>query len=150
MSSPSSPAATPATASSAESLQPPAAGPRLNVLVVDDSKLARQMTINHLKAHLPHASFTEAASGEDGLQSLLNAPAALVILDYNMSGINGLEAAERMRARYPLLPIVLLTANGQAAVQARADALGVHLMRKPMKAELAGAMSRLVGMPALA
>lgn len=109
----------------------------LHILVVDDSKLSRNMAIGYLKNRLPQAQFHEAGTGEAAIELAQAHPLSLLLMDYNMPGMHGVDAAERILRLHPGLPTVLLTANGQTAVQAKAEALGIAMMKKPIKAELA-------------
>lgn len=111
--------------------------PTPSFLVVDDSKVSRTIVVALLRARLPQARFDEAADGAAAVEQFQRQPAQTVIMDFNMPGINGIEAAERILAIAPGTAIVLLTANAQSAVQSKADAAGVQLMRKPIKPELA-------------
>lgn len=117
-------------------------------LVVDDSKVSRTMAIGYLRNRLPDASFAEAADGESAVAEFSRAPATLVLMDYNMPGIDGVEAARRMLALCADTRIVLLTANAQSAVQAKAEAAGIRFMRKPIKPELADQITALLKEPA--
>jgi CheY-like chemotaxis protein len=111
--------------------------PPPSFLVVDDSKVSRTLVTGLLRNRMPEASFREAGDGETAVAMFEDDPASIVVMDFNMPGIHGVEAAQRMRALRSEVPIVLLTANGQSAVQSKADAAGIHFMRKPIKAELA-------------
>src|SRR5579871_124901 len=52
-----------------------------------------------------------ASSGADGLQALSSGVAIdAVVLDYMMPGMNGDEVAQKLKAKYPLLPIVAVSA----------------------------------------
>lgn len=124
----------------------PAAPPR--VLVVDDSKVSRTLAVGLLRNRLPQAEFLEAADGQSALALAATAPPDLVVLDFNMPGISGTDAAEALLRAHPATRIVLLTANGQAAVQARAEALGIALLRKPIRPELADRIAAMLEVPA--
>lgn len=113
-------------------------------LVVDDSKVSRTMVVGLLRNRMPQARFLEAADGESAVALFGTDPAQVVVMDYNMPGIHGVEAAQRILALAPETAVVLLTANGQSAVQAKADAAGVLFMRKPIKAELADRIVELM------
>lgn len=108
-----------------------------SILVVDDSKVSRTMVIGMLRNRMPEADFHEAADGESAVTLHARIPTSFVVMDFNMPGINGVEAAQKILARRPDTRIVLLTANAQAAVQSKADAAGITFMRKPIKADLA-------------
>jgi CheY-like chemotaxis protein len=116
-------------------------GPRL--LIVDDSRISRQLAIGLLAKRLPGAQFDEAADGSAAVARFAESPAQLVVMDYNMPGIHGVEAATRIRALDPTVTIVLLTANSQAAVRERAEAAGLHLLCKPISGALADRIAAL-------
>ncbi len=63
-------------------------------------------------------------------------PDALLIdyhLDDDASAEDGLAVASQLRQRYPGLPVVLITANHDAAVKARARRQGFDCLLKPLK-----------------
>lgn len=106
-------------------------------LVVDDSKVSRNMATALLRVRMPQARFLEAGDGAAAVAQFTATPADVVLMDYNMPGINGVEAALQILALAPDTRIALLTANGQSAVQAKAVAAGIHFLRKPIKGEIA-------------
>lgn len=93
---------------------PPAAKPApLHVLVADDEPILRQI----LEAML-HSVGHSAELVEDGAAALARAQARefdVVLLDVQMPVMDGLEAARRLRAIRPELPLVALSANAYAA-----------------------------------
>ncbi|EWH02691.1 response regulator [Halomonas sp. BC04] len=75
------------------------------------------------------ASLTEleALEGDD--------TADVLLVDYHLEegGPDGLAVAARLRRRYPGLPVVVITANHDAALKARARQLGHECLLKPLK-----------------
>lgn len=107
------------------------------VLVVDDSKVMREMVVACLRG-LPEARFTQAASGLEAIERLSLAPFHLVILDLNMPDISGIEVLEFVRSQDKLksLPIIVVTTRGDEASKASALAAGATLfMTKPFTPE---------------
>jgi CheY-like chemotaxis protein len=102
------------------------------VLIVDDSKLARIVVGKAIAALQPEWQRIEAGNAEEALAAMESHSVDLVVLDYNMPGVNGLELAEQLRARYPGMPIALATANVQDEVIARARAANVAFVPKPV------------------
>ena len=103
------------------------------VLVVDDSKVMREMIVACLRAH-PGLSFTHAASGLEAIERLSLKKFALVLLDLNMPDIGGIEVLEFIRAQDKLraLPIVVITTRGDEASRSRALGAGAdRFMTKP-------------------
>src|SRR5262245_13229043 len=112
------------------------------VLIVEDSETSRDLLETLLRSwSMPPVSVTTA---EEGLLLLerRNRPGAsdpfgLVILDWMLPGMNGLDAAERIRARDEtrVLPIVLISAYAGKEEEARSAALGVNVfLPKPITA----------------
>lgn len=102
------------------------------VLVVDDSRVSRMMLAALLREQRPGLEIHEAADGAEAVARAAELKPDLITLDINMPVMDGFEAAERIRALLPQTTIVLLTANVQAASKARAEALGVYFLAKPI------------------
>lgn len=82
----------------------------LNILIVDDDPSLRQvmsMQLEELGYHVLAAS-----SGGEALQLLGSGPVALVITDYRMPGMSGMELLEKIRSDHPTLPVIMITAYG--------------------------------------
>ena len=103
-----------------------------HVLVVDDSKVSRIMSIGLLRTLLPGVVIHEAANADDAQAVLAAEPVQWLLLDHNMPGITGLDLAQTLTQSHPALRIALLTANIQDATQQRAAELGVTFFRKPI------------------
>ena len=107
------------------------------VLVVDDSKVMREMIIACLRAE-PGLVFTHAASGLEAIEKLSLKPFDLVVLDLNMPDIGGIEVVEFIRGQDQLrtLPIIIVTTRGDEASRTRALSAGAsRFMTKPFKPE---------------
>lgn len=102
------------------------------VLIVDDSRLARDMVSSVVKTLQPEWTVIAATGGEDALTKSTDSPPNLAILDYNMPGMDGLTLAEKLREQYLMLPIAILTANVQDALRRRAEDLGCWFLTKPV------------------
>jgi signal transduction histidine kinase len=103
----------------------------MKVLVVDDSATSR----NILQDMLASFSFdvTPAASAEEALekiqQSDANRPYELVLMDWKMPGMDGLEASEHIKNRQnpsKIPAIILVTAYGREEIMQRAEQLGLE------------------------
>jgi CheY-like chemotaxis protein len=83
---------------------------RLKILIVDDSP-----AVTDILAQLCELLGHDAICAEDGRQglSVLEAESRidLVFTDYKMPIMDGIEMAKRIRARYPNLPLVLITGS---------------------------------------
>jgi len=78
-----------------------------------------------------------AASGEEGLRDIESHSYDVVFTDIKMPGMDGLEVAERIRAKCPWTPVVVITGYGTEENEARAHVLGVNgFVRKPLTPEM--------------
>jgi two-component system chemotaxis response regulator CheY len=117
-------------------------------LIVDDSKVMREMVIACLRAH-EGLSFVHAASGLEALEKLSLQRFDVVVLDLNMPDIGGYEVIEFIRGQDKLqhLPILVVTTRGDESSRARALASGAtSFMTKPFQpAALLGEVRALIG-----
>jgi two-component system chemotaxis response regulator CheY len=103
-------------------------------LIVDDSRVSRMMLSNLLLAEDPSWQVFEANNGAEALSMAEQHQPSLVILDINMPVMDGFEAAALLRPLLPSATLLFLSANVQASSRARAEALGVHFLAKPISA----------------
>ena len=102
------------------------------VLVVDDSRLAREMVSSAIATLHPDWTIVTAVSGDDALGKIGEPPPAVALVDYNMPGMDGLALAGHLRERLPQLPVCILTANVQEALRRKAEDLGCRFIPKPV------------------
>ena len=111
-------------------------------LIVEDTETSRELLETLLRSwSIPT---TAVATAEEGLNLLEHRnrqggedPFGLVILDWMLPGMNGLDAADRIRARAETrtLPIVLISAYAGKEEEARCTAIGVNVfLPKPITA----------------
>jgi two-component system chemotaxis response regulator CheY len=103
------------------------------VLVVDDSKVMREMVVACLRPY-PGLTFTHASSGLEAIERLSLKPYDLIVLDLNMPDIGGIEVVEFVRGQDTLrhLPIVIVTTRGDEASRSKALEAGAdRFMTKP-------------------
>ena len=111
------------------------------VLVVDDNETARHVLTDMLSAQA--FVVKQAASGAEALQMLQvaanDAPYELVLLDWQMPGMNGIETACRIDAMglSPKPHCMLVTAFGREEVIKAAESAGLaQVLLKPVNASL--------------
>jgi two-component system chemotaxis response regulator CheY len=103
------------------------------VLVVDDSKVMRDMIVACLRSQ-PSFRFTHASSGLEAIERLSIGQFALMLLDLNMPDIGGIEVLEFVRAQEKLrtLPIIIVTTRGDEVSRAKALEAGAsRFVTKP-------------------
>src|SRR5580698_250735 len=74
----------------------------------------------------PEIELTTAASGEEGLKLIPKFKPDLVVMDFRMGGINGLETLRRIRAMDSKLLVILMTAYGTSQTAIEAMKLGAY------------------------
>ena len=121
---------------------PVARSRRLKLLFVDDDFLISLSTVSLLE-DLGH-DVLKASTGADALKLLQgNAAVDLMITDYAMPGMNGLQLAEEARKLRPGLPILLAT--GYADLATRASFELPRLNKPYQQKELAEQIAILLG-----
>ena len=98
----------------------------LNILVVDDEEDIREMLLMVLENAGMNA--TAVATAEEAQQSLAEAAVDLLVLDWMLPGISGIEMTKRLKkdARFNGLPIILLTARAEKYDRISAFEAGVN------------------------
>ncbi|MBS2029573.1 MAG: response regulator [Deltaproteobacteria bacterium] len=107
----------------------------MKVLVVDDSKAARELLCATLE-ELPDTEVTEAVSGFDALKVLPRHQFDLIITDINMPDINGLELINFVKKNpsYRDVPLFILSSENKEQDKQRGLALGAaEYLTKPFE-----------------
>lgn len=119
----------------------------MEILVVDDSKVMREMIVACLRGE-PDLSFTHAASGLEAIERLSLGGFDLVFLDLNMPDIGGYEVLEFVRSQDTMrdIPIVVVTTRGDDGSRERALGAGAsRFMTKPFEpAQIVGELRSLL------
>jgi two-component system chemotaxis response regulator CheY len=120
----------------------------MRALVVDDSKAMRMI----LKKSLSTCGFDEIREAGNGLEALDELAemqwADVVLVDWNMPEMSGIEFVEAVRARslYDDVPIVMVTTETEIAQMIRAlDAGANEYIMKPFTAEVLREKLDLIG-----
>ncbi|MFY8034304.1 MAG: response regulator [Flexibacteraceae bacterium] len=79
------------------------------ILVVDDNEWMASLVGQHLRS-LGYTNIITCLSGQQAVDSLHLVP-KLVILDYSMPGLTGLETLKWLQAQAPNLPVIFLSAQ---------------------------------------
>jgi two-component system chemotaxis response regulator CheY len=107
------------------------------ILVVDDSKAMRLIVRRTLRqAGFGEYEVEEAANGLEALQRIDQAPPALVISDWNMPEMNGIELLKELNKRKVSVRFGFVTTEGTPDMRAMADEAGaLFLIAKPFTPE---------------
>jgi two-component system, chemotaxis family, chemotaxis protein CheY len=107
----------------------------MKVLVADDSGIMRKIIIRSLNA-CGVSDIVEAADGREGLAAFQAEPIDIVLTDWNMPEMNGLELLQAIRATGSAVPIIMITTEGEKASVLEAIKAGVtDYLCKPFEQE---------------
>lgn len=123
---------------------------QFKVLIVDDTSTSRMLIRDGLE-QLGIKNIIHAADGEQALKMMMSTPAHLVISDFNMPKLDGLQLLQAIRSYKPTagVPFIMLTGKGDTTVLARGRALGLNnYLSKPvdmvtLKKAIEGVVGRL-------
>lgn len=105
----------------------------MKILIVDDSRVMRQI----VKRTLRQAGFTghdivEAGDGAEALALTLSEQPDLILADWNMPGLTGLELLQQVRANGVTVPFGLVTSEVSDSMRERALSAGAtFVIAKP-------------------
>jgi two-component system chemotaxis sensor kinase CheA len=102
------------------------------ILVVDDSKLNREILVEFLKTKDFH--ILEAADGKEALEKIKSNNPDLILLDLIMPVMDGFETMENLKKENNKTPIIVITAYIKDNTYMRCKELGaVGFLNKPVK-----------------
>jgi two-component system, chemotaxis family, chemotaxis protein CheY len=109
----------------------------MKVLVVDDSRSMRLIVIRTLRqAGYEHAEVIEAVDGSEGLAAATHHALDLILADWNMPVMTGIDLLRVLRARGDRTVFGLVTSEGSARMRSLAEDAGADfLISKPFTTE---------------
>lgn len=110
---------------------------RIKVMVVDDQVTSRLLLVEALQT-LGFKTINVAKDGEEAFASLAKDPHHLVISDFNMPKIDGLQLLQAVRENSATkkAAFIILTAQGDRTLVQKAAALGANnILAKPFTTE---------------
>ncbi len=96
------------------------------IMVVEDSPDFQEVVVESLLLEPYTWDIHVVASGEEALAALAEASPDLVLLDFRLPGIDGLETAKRMKEQRPDVKIVLVTAYAEEVFERAAKEANVE------------------------
>jgi DNA-binding NarL/FixJ family response regulator len=98
----------------------------VRILVVDDNPAVR----HYLRAILEQQSTwqvcDEARTGSEALERVQNAPPDLILLDFQMPDLNGLDVAQQISHLFPKIPILMVTIHLSRQLARAAQDVGIR------------------------
>ena len=121
---------------SAQSPEPPT----IHVMLVDDHALVREGIRQILEKEPDIAVIGEAERGDLALEILDRIQPDVVLLDVRMPGMNGIETTRRIRAAFPKIRVLVLSAHGDFAVEAFREGASGYVLKSARSRELVAAL----------
>jgi DNA-binding NtrC family response regulator len=107
----------------------------LQVLVIDDDAVVGR-SFDRVLSDKGYDVST-ALSGEEAMDTIQEHEFDVVFTDIKMPGMDGLEVTEKIKARCPWTPVVVITGYGTEDNEAKASVLGASgFVRKPLTPEM--------------
>jgi two-component system chemotaxis response regulator CheY len=108
----------------------------MQILVVDDSRMMRNMVIRTVRAAgYETADILEAADGVEALEVIAAGNPDVVLCDWNMPRLDGIDVLRQLRAAGDKRPFVFVTSEGAPGIEETALAAGADgLIVKPFVA----------------
>ena len=106
---------------------------QLSIMVVDDTSVSRALIVDGLD-QIGLKSFKVAKDGEEALKMMMTSPCHLVISDFNMPKIDGLQLLRALRQHGPTSKVgfILVTGKGDKALIVEGKKWGLNnFLAKP-------------------
>ena len=114
------------------------------MLVVDDSPVDRHLAGAPVEK-IAGWKAAYAGNGSEALAAIESGPPAAVLTDLMMPGMSGLQLVEAIRERYPLVPVIVMTAHGSedVAIQALQRGAASYVAKRSLARDLAGTLRQI-------
>ena len=96
------------------------------ILIVDDSPLVRQRLRDLLQQHPHWRVCGEAANGQDAIARAAELSPDIIVLDFLMPGMNGMQAAREIGKMIPDVPILMFTTHLSRQLVEEARNVGIR------------------------
>lgn len=114
------------------------------ILVVDDDEVLRMLVTDTLE--FEGYTIEEAEDGLEGYEKIANSQYDVIILDYMMPQLTGMEVLDKIQSFSLDVPIIMLTAKAQQGDREMAKRFGAnYFMAKPFSpAELVALVKQIL------
>ena len=104
----------------------------ISVLLVDDSQIVRKVVRDYLETLTDWKIKGEARDGAEAIQKARELKPDVILLDYSMPNMNGIQAASELKKLLPNVFIVVFTMFDESLGSILSSAAGVDLVRRTL------------------
>lgn len=97
----------------------------MKIMLIDDSKTMRNIQKSVL-AQLGHTNVEEACDGQDALSKVFAVQPDLILVDWNMPHVDGLQFVKAFRVQNKTTPLIMVTTESEKARVIEAIKAGVN------------------------
>lgn len=98
----------------------------ISILIVDDHDAIRRALHRFFDSHPDFQVCGEAADGFEAIDGARRLKPDVVVLDFAMPNMNGLEVARKISSMFPDLPILMLTSHKSSVLESSARKAGIR------------------------
>lgn len=98
----------------------------IRILIVDDNPAVRRYLRAILEQQETWRVCGEARNGGEALHQVVESPPDLIVLDYQMPDLNGVDVAKQISAMFPRIPILMVTLHLSRQLAEAAREAGVR------------------------
>ena len=103
---------------------------KMKVLLIDDDEWIRDSLSVYFESEGCHLKTLETA--EEGLEALKRQAYDIIMIDYKLPGMDGLEFLKRIKEAHPNAMKILISAYGNKEIVSEATTMGIHdFIEKP-------------------
>jgi CheY-like chemotaxis protein len=119
----------------------------MRTLLIDDDEFVRDSLQTLFESR--GCFLLAVRTAEDGIEALRGRGFDVIITDYRLPGMDGLELCRALSRTHPRTMKIMITAYSSIAVRDEASAIGIHeLIEKPITTKaIEASLSRLLGLP---
>jgi DNA-binding NarL/FixJ family response regulator len=98
----------------------------VRILVVDDNPAVRHYLRSILEQNTTWQVCAEARTGVEALERVQEVPPDVILLDFQMPDLNGLDVAREIARSWPSIPILMVTVHMNKQLAEAAQAAGIR------------------------
>ena len=115
------------------------------ILIADEDEDIRRVVRWFIESQTTCQLRGEAVNGVDAIEKARTLNPDLILLDYSMPAMNGIETGAVLKAMLPKVPVILFTSQDTGAIESAAISVGIRaVVPKTDIGRLAGHIENLV------